>query len=255
MDLLIKLLLTPVVQLLLLLLLSMLAAWRNSHHLKKLLLLQLACGLLLTSKPIADWLAAPLELAYPAFAQQQVKHIAVLGCSHANATFLPISSQPDSCSSARLLEATQIWRRQPQALVHLSGSIKDRREAHTEVARRFLVALGVPDQQIRLHPDATDTEGEITLLIKAIPATEPMALVTSAMHMPRAMRWFTSANRLPVAAPADYHLRRNPEDPLRWQAWLPTVNAMETFGYAFYEYAGLLEQHIRLHQLNRQFQN
>lgn len=90
MDLLIKLLLTPVVQLLLLLLLCMLAAWRNSHHLKKLLILQLAFGLVLTCKPIADWLAAPLELAYPAFAQQQVGHIAVLGCSHSNATFLPI---------------------------------------------------------------------------------------------------------------------------------------------------------------------
>ncbi|MDZ7870396.1 MAG: ElyC/SanA/YdcF family protein [Rheinheimera sp.] len=252
MDLLIKLLLTPVVQLLLLLLLCMLAAWRNSHHLKKLLILQLSCGLVLTCKPLADKLAAPLELAYPAFAQQRVDHIAVLGCRHANATFLPLSSQADPCSSARLLEAALLWRQQPRALVHLSGSIKDRREAHTEVARRFLVALGVPDQQIRLHPDATDTEGEITLLIQAIPATEPMALVTSAMHMPRAMRWFTSANRQPVAAPAGYHLRRNPEEPLHWQAWLPAVNALETYGYAFYEYAGLLEQHLRLRQLNQQ---
>ena len=255
MDLLIKLLLTPVVQLLLLLLLCMLAAWRNSHHLKKLLVLQLTCSLVLTSKPLADWVAAPLELAYPAFAQQPVDPIAVLGCSHANATFLPVSSQADPCSNARLLEAALIWRQQPQALVHLSGSIKDRREAHTEVARRFLVALGVPEQQIRLHPAATDTEGEIALLIQAIPATEPIALVTSAMHMPRAMRWFTSKHRQPVAAPAGYQLRRNPEDPLRWQAWLPAVNAMETFGYAFYEYAGLLEQHLRLRQLNQQRPN
>ncbi len=255
MDLLIKLLLTPVVQLLLLLLLCMLAAWRNSHHLKKLLILQLTFGLVLTSKPIADLLAAPLELAYPAFAQHQVGHIAVLGCSHSNATFLPISNQMAPCSSARLLEAALIWRQQPKAMVHLSGSIKDRREAHTDVARRFLVALGVPEQQIRLHPAATDTEGEISLLIKAVPATEPMALVTSAMHMPRAMRWFASAHRQPFAAPTDYHLRRNPADPLRWQAWLPAVSAMETFGYAFYEYAGLLEQHLRLSQLNAQLRN
>lgn len=255
MDLLIKLLLTPVVQLLLLLLLCLWAAWRKSHHLKKLLLLQLTCSLLLTSKPIADWLAAPLELAYPAFAQQQISHIAVLGCSHANATFLPVSSQPDLCSSARLLEAAMIWRQQPQAIVHLSGSIKERREAHTVVAQRFLIALGVPESQIRLHPDATDTEGEIALLVNQIPATAPMALVTSAMHMPRSMRWFARYQRQPIAAPADYHLRRDLDYPLRWQAWLPTVNALETFGYAFYEYAGLLEQHIRLRQLNTQTPN
>jgi len=246
MDLLIKLLLTPVVQLLLLTIFAMVAVWRHSRHLKTLMLFQLAIGLVLTCKPAADWLAAPLERAYPAFAQQPVQHIAVLGCYHVNAPQLPLSSIPNPCSTIRLLEAAMIWRQQPQALIHLSGSIKSRREPHTELARRFLLALGVPASQIRLHPNATNTAGEVSLLVQAIPRNEPMALVTSAMHMTRAMRWFASAQRTPIAAPTDFYLRGDPAEPMDLESWRPTSKALDTFQYAFYEYAGLFEQQVQL---------
>lgn len=245
MDLLIKLLLTPVVQIMLLVMCSVLAYWCQSRHLAKCLGLLLSTTLLLTNKPLSDLVAKPLELAYPAFNGQPVRHIMVLGCNHADANFLPLSSRPQTCSSNRLVEAAQIWHQQPQALIHLSGSISDRREAHTLLEQRFLVALGVSASQIRLHPDATDTETEIAAVVKAVPASETLAVVTSAMHMPRVMYWFDRHQRQPIPAPTDYQIRRDGTEPLRWQGFLPSLLALETFGYAFYEYSGLFEQKIR----------
>ncbi len=245
MDLLIKLLLTPVIQLMLVCLFCAGLIWRRQQVSTKLLLAPLLFLALITCRPLADWLAAPLEFAYPAFAGQKVQHIAVLGCRHSDAAFLPLSSKAEPCSLARLVEAAQIWRAQPSAIIHLSGSIADSQVAHTELEQQFLQALGVPAQAIRQHPAATDTEGEVTLLIRAIAADEPMALVTNAMHMPRAMRWFSAQQRFPLAAPTDFRIRRLYADS-QWPVWIPQLNATNTLGDAWYEYAGLLEQWFRL---------
>ncbi len=245
MDLLIKILLTPVVQLLLVCLCCAILLWRRRQISTWLLAIPLVFLLLITCRPLSDWLASPLEQAYPAFAGQRVQHIAVLGCSHAEATFLPLSSQPEPCSLARLVEAAQIWHAQPDAIIHLSGSIADRLTPHTEVEKRFLLALGIPASAIRQHTAATDTEGEVTLLVKAIPADEPLALVTTAMHMPRAMRWFGLHQRNPIAAPTEYRIRRTYANS-RWPVWVPQLNATNTLGDAYYEYAGLLEQWISI---------
>lgn len=242
MDLLIKLLLSPATQWALLTLLAGLAwlcRWRCAGAL---VLANCLLALLLTCRPLADALAAPLENRYPAFAQQQVRHIAVLGCLHAEAAFLPLSSQMENCSVNRLVEAAQLWHQQPQALIHLSGSLKTGQQAHTEVARRFLLALGIAPQQIRLHPNATNTQTEIAVLVAAIAPDEPLALVTSAMHMPRAMNWFARYQRTPVPAPTDYQRRHDEKSAESWLRWLPSLRALNTYHYAFYEYSGLLEQ-------------
>lgn len=247
MDLLIKLLLTPMVQLMLICLCCALLTWRRQQVSAKLLATPLLFLALITCRPLADWLATPLEFAYPAFAGQRVQHIAVLGCRHSDAAFLPLSSQPEPCSLARLVEAAQIWHAQPSAIIHLSGSITDSQVAHTELEQQFLQALGVPAQAIRQHPAATDTEGEVALLVRAIDASEPMALVTNAMHMPRAMRWFSAVQRYPLPAPTDFRIRRSYADS-QWPVWIPQLRATDTLGDAWYEYAGLLEQWFRLSQ-------
>lgn len=245
MDLLIKMLLAPIVQLLIVSLITGLMLWRRQRVSRRLLAAPLLFLWCITCRPLADLIATPLELAYPPFSQQQVRHIVVLGCGHAEASYLPLSSQPESCSIARLVEAAQIWQAQQSAIIHLSGSISDRRMAHTELEQKFLVALGIPATAIRRHDLATDTEGEIALLVHAVPTNEPLALVTSAMHMPRAMRWFATYQRVPVPAPTDYRLRQTYADS-QWRVWLPHLNATETLGHAYYEYAGLLEQWIKI---------
>ena len=91
----------------------------------------------------------------PAYAAPGVQgleqHIWVLGCNHQDSHFLPLTSQLEPCSLARVSEGIRLWHQQPTALLHFSGRIDDRINEHSEVARRYAIAMGVAPEQIRLH--------------------------------------------------------------------------------------------------------
>lgn len=211
------------------------------------------------TKPLIDQLAAPLELQYQPFAAsaKHIKpaHIWVLGCNHQDSGFLPLTSQLDPCSLARVSEGVRLWHQQPLALLHFSGHIQGRKNEHTEVARRYAVAMGVTPSQIRLHARPFNTRQEIQTLVTVV-KDEPTALVTSAMHMPRAMRWVQFYQQQPddsqrkntqqktpqiVAAPTDFTIRRA-ADQLELSHFIPTVTAISALGYVHYEYLGLALQ-------------
>ena len=63
-------------------------------------------------------------------------------------------------------------------------------------------------------------------------------LVTSAVHMPRAMAWFRHYGLQPIPVPCDY--RMGEAGALNWQSWLPRAIYEEISSEAMHEYAGLL---------------
>lgn len=195
-----------------------------------------------TTKPVVDWIAAPLEFAYPKYAGQQVAHIWVLGCNHSDSTFLPDYNRLEPCSQARMLEAIRIWQQNPQAILHLSGELKQRTLSHSQVEQDFAMQLGVPAAQIRRYPQAFNTQQEVEVVTAQWQqAQKPpaIALVTSAMHMTRAMRWASVNGITPIAAPTDYTIRRTSH---QLDGWLPNAQALQGFSYAQYEYLGLVAQ-------------
>jgi len=211
------------------------------------------------TKPLIDQLAAPLELQYPPFdassADIKPAHIWVLGCNHQDSGFLPLTSQLDPCSLARVSEGVRLWHQQPSALLHFSGHIQGKTTEHTEVARRYAVAMGVTPSQIRMHATPFNTRQEAQILVRVV-KDEPTALVTSAMHMPRAMRWVQFYQQQPdkpqrknlqqknaqiMAAPTDFTIRRAAVQ-LRLSHFIPTVTAINALGYVHYEYLGLVLQ-------------
>lgn len=228
-----------------------------------LLLLLLLWGA--STKPLIDQLAAPLELQYKPFDNRPVQHIWVLGCNHQDSNFLPLSSQLDPCSLARVSEGVRLWQLQPSALLHLSGHIQGKKNEHTEVARRYAVAMGVAPNQIHLHAKPFNTRQEIQTLL-AVVKDESTALVTSAMHMPRAMRWvqFYQQQSQPdtseqqqhyqllkkyqiSAAPTDFTVRRT-NNQLQASHFIPSVTAISALGYVHYEYLGLALQQWQMAQ-------
>lgn len=203
---------------------------------------------LLFCQPVADQLLRPLERQYPAFALQPVDHIVVLGCSHADDAFLPISDQPNACSKSRLVEALRIWHLNPQAIIHLSGTLTQARRAHTQIESEFLQALGVPVAHIQQHQGATNTEQEaqvVSTFLLAHTQKPRLALVTNAAHLPRAMRWFAAHSLEPVAAPAEF-FGRDLDKPLRWQDFIPQITAPSSWYVWQYETAALLQQQWQL---------
>lgn len=234
-----------------------------------LLLLLLLWGA--STKPLVDQLAAPLELQYKLFDaspnQLRLQHIWVLGCNHQDSDFLPLTSQLEPCSLARVSEAVRLWHQQPQALLHFSGHIEGRQTEHTEMARRYAVAMGVTSGQIRLHQLPHNTRQEIQTLLTTV-GNENTALVTSAMHMPRAMRWVQFyheqsvsqaiagaqqqhnqlfKNHQIMAAPTDFTIRRATHQ-LQASHFIPSVTAISALGYVHYEYLGLVLQQWQMSQ-------
>jgi len=259
----VKILASPAVILLLLaLLLVMLHQLRpGAAKAGSLLLFLLIWGA--TTKPLVDQLAAPLELQYPAYDKtahpQPLQHIWVLGCNHQDSHFLPLTSQLEPCSLARVSEGIRLWHQQPTALLHFSGRIDDRLTEHSDVARRYAIAMGVAPDHIRLHQQPQNTREEIQSLLAAT-GQDHVALVTSAMHMPRTMRWVAFYQQMQakrgqiIAAPTDFSVRRLHHE-LKPSHFIPTVTAISALGYVHYEYLGLVLQQWQMSANTTSVQN
>lgn len=214
---------------------------------KRYLYSALVTSYLLLCGPLANLAMAPLEFAYPALHQATAKHIVVLGCYHYQGAHLPLSDQLNDCSRTRVLEARRLWQQNPTAIIHLSGDIPSLKRRHAEVEREFLIAIGVPDSQIRLYSNATNTQQEAEVVSKALQASyaNQVVLVTSANHMLRAKRWFDHYGQAVTPAPTHYQIQSNFAD-FSISDLLPTFSAVDTWRLAQYEYAALMKQHFEL---------
>jgi uncharacterized SAM-binding protein YcdF (DUF218 family) len=88
-----------------------------------------------------------------------------------------------------------------------------------EAMRRFLVELGVPDEAI-LSEDKSNNTAENIFNVKKMVGDRPVALITSAFHIPRAMRIAAAAHLNVGAFPVNFHALRTTRPP--WENWLPT---------------------------------
>ncbi|WP_017297606.1 YdcF family protein [Nodosilinea nodulosa] len=126
------------------------------------------------------------------------------------------------------------------------GQGKSRSEAEdmAELAR----ALGVPASAILLEPDALNTieNATKTKALLADRGIERILLVTSAMHMPRALAIFKKQGFAAIPASTDFHVVRNPVDPstTTWQGralgLAPQTESLHYLTRALKEYFGMV---------------
>jgi len=89
--------------------------------------------------------------------------------------------------------------------------------------RTFLLALGVPAEAIVDEPEALNTVENIRN-VRAMVGDGLVALVTSAYHMPRALRIAAQARLAVGAFPTDY--QATPSVRLPWDNWMPSVDGL-----------------------------
>jgi len=141
--------------------------------------------------------------AIPVEVQGRIRHVVVLGSGHTSDPALPLSSQLGGAALSRITEAVVILRQLPAAeLIVTGGRIFDP-VPHAEVMRSMAVALGVGPDRVIADPAPMSTSEEVAAVQKIV-AANPFVLVTSANHMPRAMRMFRAAGMNPLAAPTDH---------------------------------------------------
>lgn len=204
---------------------------------------------------VGTWLVRGLEARYPAqpaFTADaplpaplaRCAYVAVLGGGHSVVDGWPANQQLSDSALARIVEGVRIVRRLPDARLIVSGPPDDHDggPAHASLLREVAVALGVPRDRIIEITTARDTEAEAGA-IGAITHDTPVALVTSAWHMPRAMGLCRRQGIDALACPADY-VGRPPR--LRWvdfATW--NVGGLERSTKGIYERIGATWSHLR----------
>ncbi len=140
--------------------------------------------------------------------QQKIKFVVVLGSSQVTDPSVPETGQLDSASLYRLVEGIHIQRLLPQAWLVFSGGTNQDSQANAAVVGRVAKAIGVDGGRMIIEDSPGDTFEEAKTLQPML-KEQPFVLVTSAVHMKRAMKLFEESGMRPIAAPTDFLLKDN----------------------------------------------
>jgi len=158
-----------------------------------------------SSGKTAAWLMSPLEYAYPRIADRPVagvRSIVILAAYAAPDPEMSLSDRPNSAALYRIVEGSLLWHKCRDCDVIVTGLAPT-----TTVMADLLVALGVPQDHVRLDNGSANT-GASARNVRGMVGDAPFYLVTSAGHLPRAMAAFEKAGTRPLAAPTDHRLPR-----------------------------------------------
>lgn len=207
-------------------------------------LLTLLVGLvyLLSIRPVADSLILPLEDAYPgpAGARPACGVIAVFGGGAVPSGPSPDdSAQPGASSALRAHSAFAIWRKAPAQIILSGGGARGEHWNSARAMGAFLKNLGVPGDFLTLEQESRNTfeNAKFTAsLLKKHNYSNP-CLITSAYHMPRAVRSLALFDVSVIPFPSDFKAYR---DDYGWRHALPTMQSLSISVLALHEYLGLL---------------
>jgi uncharacterized SAM-binding protein YcdF (DUF218 family) len=199
----------------------------------------------LWSMPVmSHWLASQIENQFPQVPIASVPHaqaMVVLG----GAVSPPMSGQTEidlQSGADRVWYAARLFHAGKAPLVLLSGGGDLEHQAFSEARAMavFLQDLGVPAQAIALEETSRNTRQNAAFSAALLKArgVEHILLVTSALHMPRALALFKAQGLQVTPAPTDFEASQDPSSDLL--AWLPDAGALNGSALAMKEWVGKL---------------
>jgi len=192
------------------------------------------------------------ESLYPALQEDRidqlkghpVRYIVVLGSGHVSDDRLPANSQIGGSSMYRLVEGIRLRRYWPEAKLVLTGGVGYDPVANAVVVRDVAEMLGVRRDEMIVEERPRDTGQEAQLLAPLL-GDQTFLLVTSALHMPRAVAIFRQHGMNPLPAPTDFIMKR--EKAPAAGSFMPNPGNMELSRRMIYEL--LAEQWMALRGL------
>ena len=166
---------------------------------------------------------------------KEVRWIVVLGGGSREDKALTPEDRLGDASLKRLLEGVRLSRLLPQARLVLSGGDYQGISPDALTMQQVALDQGVTRDRIMLETVSWDTTDQAKFLRVRL-GKAPFYLVTSAGHMPRAMRMFIRSGTQPIAAPTDF---RAVWTPFQVTDFFPQAGALVNTESAFYEYLGL----------------
>jgi uncharacterized SAM-binding protein YcdF (DUF218 family) len=140
-------------------------------------------------------------------------------------------------SRARLAEGIRLLRVLPDAKLITSGSGQADLPTMSQEAEQAALSLGVAVERIIRFDDARDTREEIRALKKQV-GDAPVALVTSAFHLPRAMALCKEMRVNAIPCPSDYW--SGPAPLSFWAFFRWSGGGLSNSAFCFHEWLGRL---------------
>lgn len=203
---------SPVTLLLVLAVIALISLWRHRQTAAKLLFsLVVVAMVALSFLPLRQWLVGPLEARFAAIPlPPQVAGIIVLGGA-IDPTLSRLRGQPVMNEAAeRILAVARLARHYPQARIIYSGGsaavVANREDREADYAAAVLADMGVEPSRLEFERNSRNT-AENARYSKAAADPKPgevWLLVTSAMHMPRAVALFRGQDFAVVPYGVDY---------------------------------------------------
>ena len=212
--------------------------------------------LLCSYEGISGRILQTLETQYPPFnvtelssgenvepRTQSIKWIVVLAGGVAGNPTLPIQLQISHYSRVRLLEGIRLHRLFPGSKIILTGGIgSDGSSPMATTLSRVAEELGVAKSDMVLEVESRDTKDH-PLYIRHLVKEEVFILVTSAFHMPRAMKLFVKQGLTPIPAPAGSW--KPAKELFSPENLFPSASGLRLAELAAHEYMGLSWAWIR----------
>jgi uncharacterized SAM-binding protein YcdF (DUF218 family) len=237
---LVELLTAPLALAMLLTVVGLLCQWRGRPRAGSWLVVAAAMVVYLGASPIlGNALVVPLERAFPPFPEEApnaaVTYIVVLGSGYTPRDGIPVTAALDPSGLVRVVEAIRLMRRLGIGKLVLSGSAPPGQGhpalGYAELAR----GLGVPSSSLVILDQAENTMNEARA-VRALLGDDSFILVTSAVHMPRAVRAMRRVGAHPIPAPTGQLVV---DSAMRWTDLLPNSSGLQKVEAALHEYLGL----------------
>jgi uncharacterized SAM-binding protein YcdF (DUF218 family) len=201
-----------------------------------------------SNKFLSVQLVRPIEARYPAIPElvagaplpaelAACRYVVVLGGGNGNTPGLSASNLLSTSALPRIVEAVRLLRVLPDAKLIVSGPGDARHDTHAVVLAKAAAALGIDRSRTIYIDQARDTEDEANA-VKRLVGDAPVALVTSAWHMPRSMALFRHAGLSPLPCPTNYSAHTH--DRIEWQDFLWDIGSLERSTWAVRERLGYL---------------
>ncbi len=189
--------------------------------------------------PLNRQIIDPFENHYPAYqtGETPADYIVVLGAWH-QSTFgqQPLTSEIQPSGIVRLAEGIRIYYLNPGSKLVFTGyhGLANDPISYPEKLKQLAIELKIPAEEILTFDGPRDTAEEAQIIAKSFPDAR-LVLVTTAMHMPRAMGLFEGQGLHPHAAPTE-HLSK----PVFTWWRLPDASTLNRTTYWWHEQLGSL---------------
>ncbi|MEX2230527.1 MAG: ElyC/SanA/YdcF family protein [Cyclobacteriaceae bacterium] len=180
---------------------------------------------LFSTSYLPKYLIKRMESKYPPFNADHYAlidgtvYIHVLGAGYTFDERLPASGQLSPTGLSRLSEAIRIFNLFDNSILVVSGNIASGHVSLANVARKASIDLGVDSTRIVMLEDPSTTHEEAEALARRFGSTSSLIVVTDAVHMPRAIGFFSDLGIEAYPAPTNYLIKED-TNPFAFH-WMP----------------------------------